>query len=247
MTWWATNLPKEKHCFFDANGGVSVGFYKGLNVNTKSDDDKTHLKANLQKAAQYFGLDYKNLHLLNQGVSADVVYVAEPTQDIVFADGAVTDKKNVILCIRTADCAPVLLADYQNGIIGAAHAGWRGAYKGVIENTVKLMLEKGAQAENIVAAVGPCIAQESYEVDKTFYDTIGQDKYFIAGREGHWYFDLEAYCVDKLKACGVKNIVASGIDTYDENNGFYSFRRYSHQNLIKKAKCFPAEMSAIVL
>lgn len=247
MTWWATNLPKEKHCFFDANGGVSVGFYKGLNVNTKSDDDKTHLKTNLQKTAQYFGLEYKNLHLLNQEVSADVVYVGEPTQDEIFADGAVTDKKNVILCIRTADCAPVLLADYQNGIIGASHAGWRGAYKGVIENTVKLMLEKGAQAENIVAAVGPCIAQKSYEIDKTFYDTIGQDKYFIAGREGHWYFDLEAYCVDKLKACGIKNIVASGIDTYDENNGFYSFRRFSHQNLIKRAKCFPTEMSAIVL
>ena len=80
------------------------------------------------------------------------------------------------------------------------------------------MLEKGAQAKNIVAAVGPCIAQRSYEVDKAFYDTIGQDKYFIAGREGHWYFDLEAYCVDKLKASGIKNIVASGVDTYDENN-----------------------------
>ncbi len=247
MTWFATNLPRQKHCFFGSEGGVSRGFYQGLNVNTKSDDDKICLKTNLDNVARYFGLNYENLLLLNQGVSANVEYISSPSQDEVWADGAVTDQKNIILCIRTADCAPVLLADYENGIIGASHAGWRGAFAGVIENTVDLMLAKGADIKNIVAAVGPCIAQKSYEVDQQFYDTIGVPAFFEAGKVGHWQFDLEAYCIDKLKKCGINNIDASGIDTYFETEKYYSFRRFTHQELVKKPKCFPTEMSAIVL
>lgn len=247
MTWFATNLPKHKHCFFGSEGGVSGGFYQGLNVNTKSDDDKDCLKANLNKVAQYFGLNYENLLLLNQGVSANVEYVTNPSQDEVWADGVVTNQENIILCIRTADCAPVLLADYASGIIGASHAGWRGAFAGVIENTVDLMLAKGADIKNIVAAVGPCIAQKSYEVDWQFYETINNPVFFMSGKDGHWQFDLEAYCIDKLKKCGINNIDASGIDTYFETEKYYSFRRFTHQKLVKKPKCFPTEMSAIVL
>ncbi len=247
MSWRAPNLPAEKHCFFGTEGGVSTGLYAGLNVNTKSDDDKAHLSENLQRAAAAFGLGKDRLLLLNQGVSGVVEYVSEPSQDEIRADGAVTDKENIILCIRTADCAPVLLADYTHGIIGAAHAGWRGAFAGIIENTVRLMLDKGAVLDDIAAAVGPCIAQKSYEVDDNFYQQFGLPRYFALGKPGHWQFDLPAYCVDKLKSCGVQNVCVSGIDTYAEADAYYSFRRFTLQGLVQKPKCFPTEMSAIVL
>lgn len=250
--WKANNLPIDKHCFFGADKGHSKGFYATLNVNTKSDDKREDIEANLSDAATHLGLTRDRLHLLNQGVSSVVEYVENPSWDEMWADGVVTDKPNIALCIRTADCAPVLLADYKNGIIGAAHAGWRGAFGGVIENTVKLMLQKGADIENITAAVGPCIGQESYEVDESFYTQFvaySSDfaKYFKTGNVGHYWFDLEGFCVDKLKNCGIKNIECSGIDTYKETQKYYSFRRFTHQNLVKKPKCFPTELSAIVL
>lgn len=252
MSYHAPNLPRRKHCFFGSEGGCSEGFYNGLNVNTKSDDDKDNLAFNLDEAASFFRLDSSRLHLLNQGVSADVEYVDEPTQDIMRADGVVTDRPDIILCIRTADCAPVLLADYEHGVVGAAHAGWRGALNGVIENTIDLMTAKGAKLENIAAAVGPCIGQNSYEVDEGFYHQfVGKDisfgRFFAAGKPGHFQFDLEAFCKSCLENKGIADISVSGLDTYALANRYYSFRRFTHQNLIKKPKCFPTELSAIVL
>ena len=251
--WTAANLQQEKHCFFGAAGGVSDGIYKGLNVNTKSDDCPEHLDINLDRAAARFGLKKENLVLLNQGVSADAVYVTEGSRDCVTADGTVTDKKNVVLCIRTADCAPVLLEDRTAGVIGAAHAGWRGAYKGIIENVIALMLSKGARKENIAAAVGPCIAQKSYEVDAGFFRQFtekdaGFDRYFKVGvREGFYQFDLERFCVDRLRESGIVDITASGLDTYALKDEYYSFRRFTHQGIVQRPKCFPTELSAIVL
>ena len=251
--WKAANMQQEKHCFFGVAGGVSEGIYKGLNVNTKSDDFPERLNANLDRAAARFGLKKENLVLLNQGVSADAVYVTEGSRDCVTADGTVTDKKNVILCIRTADCAPVLLEDRTAGVIGAAHAGWRGAYKGIIENVIALMLSKGARKENIAAAVGPCIAQKSYEVDAGFFRQFtekdaGFNRYFKVGvREGFYQFDLERFCVDRLRESGIVNITASGLDTYALKDEYYSFRRFTHQGIVQRPKCFPTELSAIVL
>lgn len=252
MSYRAPNLPSDKHCFFGSSGGYSEGFYRGLNVNTKSDDDAACVADNLQKAAACFGLDRNRLHLLNQGVSAVAEYAEEPTQDKMTADGVVTDKPGVILCIRTADCAPVLLADYEHGVIGAAHAGWRGALSGVIENTTDLMIAKGAKLKNIAAAVGPCIGQASYEVDEFFYrQFVEKDaafaRFFAAGRSMHRQFDLEAFCCGRLKAKGIENISVSGLDTYALANDYYSFRRFTHRNQVKKPKCFPTELSAIVL
>ena len=252
MTYRAANLLPDGHCFFGSAGGCSTGFYCGLNVNTKSDDDPVRVAANLQKAASVFGLDASRLHLLNQGVSANVAYVAEPTQDQMTADGVVTDQKNIVLCIRTADCAPVLLADYAKGIIGAAHAGWRGAFAGVIENTLALMVEKGASLSRIAAAVGPCIGQKSYEVDDAFFRQFcdkdaGYATFFATGRAGHYLFDLEGFCRARLEAAGVFNVSVSGQDTYALPAQYYSFRRFTHQGLVKKTKCFPTELSGIVL
>ena len=248
MSYQASNLDRRRHCFFGSQGGFSAGFYAGLNVNTKSDDDPESVRRNLQTAAEYFGLGYNNLHLLNQGVSSHVEYVEQASQDKVTADGAVTDRPEVVLCIRTADCAPVLLADYEHGVIGAAHAGWRGALSGVIENTLNLMRQKGAVKENIAAAVGPCIGQKSYEVDEAFYRAFARPEYFVPGaRDGHYLFDLENFCIGKLREYGIENVTVSGKDTYVLAEEYYSFRRFTHQGLVKKPKCFPTELSAIVL
>ena len=249
----APNLPAAKHVFLGSKGGVSEGIYKSLNVSISSGDALENVRRNLEIAAGFLGTTAERLNMMNQGVSSHVEYVQEPTQWHVTADGAVTDQPDVVLCIRTADCAPVLLADYDAGIIGAAHAGWRGAFGGVIANTVDLMVQKGARRENIAAAVGPCIGQASYEVDNGFYQQFQQKnpqwvKYFIPSINcGHYMFDLELFCSDCLLACGVGNVTVSGLDTYALENDYFSFRRNTHRGLVTSPKCFPVEMSAIVL
>lgn len=253
MTWQADNLDKNKHCFFGKNGGVSKGKYCSLNVNTKSCDDKNDIMQNLQTVASKIGLNKENLLLLNQGVSNIALYVDEASQDMLEADGAVTTKKGIALCIRTADCVPVLFEDRKNGVIGAAHAGWRGAFKGILENVIKLMIEKGAELTNIRAAVGPCIMQKSYEVDSNFYNQfVEQDlqnkKYFASGKqEGYFYFDLLNYCLDRLKLLGVKDVEASNLDTYSLKEEYFSFRRFTHEGLVGKPKDFPTQISLITL
>ena len=251
--WQADNLDKNKHCFLGKNGGVSTGKYAELNVNTRSCDDQNLIAHNLRIAANKIGLEKENLLLLRQGVSNKVVFVEEASQDKIEADGAVTIKKGIGLCIRTADCAPVLFEDKKNGVIGAAHAGWRGAFKGVMENVINLRVEKGADLKNITAAVGPCILQKSYEVDFNFYNQFVEDnlrnkKYFVAGeREGHFLFDLQDYCFDRLVACGIENIQVSNIDTYISEEEYFSFRRFTHQGLSEKPKDFPTHISLISL
>lgn len=254
MSYYAKNLPGVKHCFFDRFGGVSEGLYQSMNFNWYSDDKAENIMQNLEIAAGSLKLKTADMLMMHQGVTSEVVYVERASFKEVTADGAVTDQLGVALCITTADCAPVLLADYKNGVIGAAHAGWRGAFKGVIENTVNLMLEKGAKVENICAAVGPCIGQPSYEVDEGFYRQFlnaspAAEKYFCSGnRPGHYYFDLGAYCHDKLAACHIGNITVADIDTYVTDNGYFSFRRNMHQGLITGgAKNFPVELSTITL
>ena len=251
--WQAQNLLKSKHCFLGCKGGVSLGKYKGLNVNTKSQDDIEHVKRNLDIAASVIGLRRDNLLLLNQGISDKVVFVEQASHDVIEADGAVTNIKNVGLCIRTADCAPVLFEDRISGVIGVAHAGWRGAFKGIIANVVKMMLEKGAKLENIAAAVGPCIGQKSYEVDINFYNQFLEKsdvyaKYFVNGmKKNHYLFDLQSFCVDQIKNAGIENIEVSDKDTYELENEYYSFRRFTHQGIIDTPKDFATELSVIVL
>lgn len=203
MSYRAPNLPPAKHCFFGSAGGYSEGFYRGLNVNTKSDDDAARVAANLQKAAACFGLDGSRLHLLNQGVSAVTEYVEEPTQDKMTADGAVTDRPNVVLCIRTADCAPVLLADYEHGVVGAAHAGWRGAVAGIQQRTVGAMERLGADAGRIRVFMGPCICQDCFEVGEEVACRFGDR--FVSRRPGERpHVDLAAYVADTLVGEGVR-------------------------------------------
>ncbi len=249
----AENLPVEKHVFLGAEGGVSTGIYESLNVSRSSGDAPENVRKNLEIAAGFLSAVPEQLNLLLQGVSNHVEYVRTATQYEVEADGAVTDVPGVVLCIRTADCAPVLFADYEAGVIGAAHAGWRGAFKGVIANTIDLMVQKGARREKIAAAVGPCIGQASYEVDDVFYSQFLEkdekwSKYFIPSvNEKHYLFDLEKFCFDRLRDEGLSNITLSHLDTYALEGQYFSFRRNTHKGIIPAPKCFPVELSAIVL
>ena len=251
--WQAQNLLKDKHCFLGRKGGVSLGKYKGLNVNTKSQDNVEHIRKNLEIAASVVGLNKSDLLLLNQGISDKVVFVEQASHDIIEADGAVTNIKNVGLCIRTADCAPILFEDRISGVIGVAHAGWRGAFKGIIANVVMMMIDRGAELKNIAAAVGPCIGQKSYEVDINFYNQFLEKsdvyaKYFVNGvKKNHYLFDLQSFCVDQIKNVGIENVEVSDKDTYELKDEYYSFRRFTHQGIIDKPKDFATELSVIVL
>ena len=152
------------------------------------------------------------------------------------ADSHVTTNKNVVLAIKTADCVPVLFHDAKNGVIGACHAGWRGALAGITSSTIQKMLAAGAQLENIEVIVGPCIQQASYEVDGNFYQSflaedIENKIFFIdSSKVGHYMFDLPGYVIRKLKADGTRNIVNSAIDTLKEEDKFFSYRRNTLQN-----------------
>lgn len=171
--------------------------------------------------------------LLKQIHSADCLVVES---DFDFdrrpeADAMVTKVQGIRLAIVTADCAPVLFLEKEAGVIGAAHAGWRGAHGGVLENTVAAMEALGARPDRIVAAIGPCIAQANYEVDDAFRDEFGhaESRFFAAGREGHWQFDLEAYVAWRLSLAGVTDIDRLSLDTYANESEFYSYRRATHR------------------
>lgn len=253
MSYKASNLPSDKHCFFGREGGVSDGLYTSLNVNLKSNDKPENVRQNLALIAEYYNLKPENLMLINQGVSGHAEFISEASQHIITADGVVTDRKDIILCIGTADCTPVLFYDAKHQLIGAAHAGWRGALRGVIEHTLDIMLEHGAEADSICAAAGPCLQQKSFEAGRDMYDefiNINPDNkiWFADGKdEAHFQFDMEGFVINKLKTYGIKNISASGIDTYAEEQGYFSFRRNTHRGLIKSPKDFPVHLSTIIL
>lgn len=172
---------------------------------------------------------------LKQVHSAQVLAVDGPfAGDPPEADGLVTATPGLALAIRTADCAPVLLADRQAGVVGAAHAGWRGAVGGVLEATVAAMAGLGATPANIVAAVGPTIARPSYEVDAAFHARLlhgaaDNARFFTPGREDHWQFDLPAYVVARLRAAGVGTVDDLALDTYADAPRFHSYRRATHR------------------
>ncbi len=172
------------------------------------------------------------LVLARQVHSADVVAVMAPWDgDPPEADALVTAQGGLLIGIVTADCAPVLFADRVAGVIGAAHAGWRGALGGVLENTVAAMVGLGARPDRIVAAIGPTIAQSSYEVDAAMHDrfTPDADRFFAPGREGRWQFDLPGFVASRLRAAGVGVVEDLGEDTYAQAERFYSFRRATHR------------------
>lgn len=219
------------HGFLGRKGGVSTGIYKGLNVGLGTKDDPSHLFENRKRAVEAVAPD-ATLVTLRQVHSAKAVFVEQPVADDqrVEADAMVTNQPHLALGILTADCVPVLFADPVSGLIGAAHAGWKGAVAGVTDATIDLMVEKGALRHNIVAAIGPAIQQISYEVDDNFYqkfiaDNLGNETFFSQGRAEHWQFDLPSYVENRLKKAGLGVISRSSLDTCRNSEQFFSYRR----------------------
>jgi polyphenol oxidase len=223
------------HGFLGRAGGVSTGVHAGLNVGLGSDDDAALVIENRARAARAV-LPGAELVTLFQVHSADVVTVTAPFADgeRPRADAMVTDRPGLLLGILTADCAPVLFADADAGVIGAAHAGWKGAIGGVTDATVAAMERLGAERSRIVAAVGPCIARVSYEVDDAFALRFEEhdpatERFFSPGRSGHQQFDLEGYVLARLASAGIGRVAALGQDTYSDADRFFSFRRATHR------------------
>jgi YfiH family protein len=221
-----TPLP-VRHGFFTRRGGVSEGPYASLNCSLSGQDRREAVLENRARAARAVGAEPACLVGLMQVHGAAVVPVTVPWApgEGPRADAMVTDRAGIALGIVTADCAPVLFADAAAGVIGAAHAGWRGAVAGVLEATVAAMTALGARAERIVAAIGPCIGQASYEVAADLHAAVGDERFFAAGREGRWQFDLAGYCAARLRAAGVAAPAVVAADTAAEADRFFSHRR----------------------
>jgi YfiH family protein len=224
------------HGFLGREGGVSEGIHAGLNVGLGSDDDRGAIRENRRRAVEAVAPGY-SLVTLHQVHSPDTIAVTAPFADDSrpHADALVTDRPGLLLGILTADCVPILLADPNAGVIGAAHAGWKGAISGIVDSVVAGMERLGAGRADIVAAIGPCIARASYEVDEAFVRRFGADdpaneRFFADGRRpGHAQFDIEAYVAHRLAVAGIGQVTALGEDTYAQPDRFFSFRRATHR------------------
>ncbi|HEX8620497.1 MAG TPA: peptidoglycan editing factor PgeF [Allosphingosinicella sp.] len=231
----AAALDGVRHGFLGRSGGVSRGLCSGLNVGLGSGDDRDSIRENRRRAVEAVapGAALATLHQVH---SADALHVAVPFPDDSRpkADAMVADRPGLVLGILTADCAPILLADGEAGVVAAAHAGWKGALGGVVEATVGEMERRGAERDRIAAAVGPCIARRSYEVDEAFLRRFAEadpenERFFSPGREGHRQFDLEGFVLSRLAEAGLTRIEALGEDTYSQPERFFSYRRSTHR------------------
>ena len=224
-------LTAVPHGFLGRRGGVSTGMLAGLNVGTGSGDDPEAIAENKRRAVDAV-LPGAELATVYQVHSAEARYVAEPwpLEQRPQADAMVTDRPGLLLGILTADCAPVLFADRQAGIVGAAHAGWRGALAGVTDSAISAMEEIGAQRDRIAAVIGPCIALPSYEVDEAFRDRVieadpANGRFFMPAASDGLHFDLPAYLRHRLTAAGIGTVETIHLDTYSNADRFYSYRR----------------------
>lgn len=230
----AAALDGIAHGFLGRRGGVSTGVGAGLDLG-RNQPDQAALAENRARvvAAVAPGATLVSCYQVH---SVDVVTVSAPVADAdrAHADAMVTATPGLLLGILTADCAPVLFADRDAGVVGAAHAGWKGALAGVTDATIAAMESLGADRARIVAAVGPCIARASYEVDTAFRDRFlrdapDTDRFFADGKPGHAWFDLEAYVAHRLAIVGIARVEALGEDTYGQPDRFFSYRRATHR------------------
>jgi YfiH family protein len=230
------NHTSTQYGFFTRNGGVSTGIYESLNCGPGSSDKTEDVVENRQRVADTFSGNKKLITICQ--IHSNKVVIIENSNDLnplPEGDALVTRSPDVILGVLTADCVPVLFADTENQIIGAAHAGWRGAFEGVLENTIQTMEGLGAKKESIRCIVGPCIAQNNYEVDNGFYENFisrssENDIFFTASeKEKHHMFNLRAYVNKRLTQANITNIANVDVDTYANEQQFFSWRRSYHQ------------------
>ncbi|AIN90927.1 hypothetical protein P053_01222 [Brucella abortus 01-4165] len=224
------------HGFFTRKGGVSDGIYTSLNIGNRSNDAPEKIAENRRRVAESLGVAPDHLVTVYQIHSPDVIHVTEPFGNPrPKADAMVTNVPGIALGALSADCGPVLFADHQAGVIAAAHAGWRGAFTGVLENTIEAMIGLGAKRENIVAVLGPTIGPDNYEVGPEFYaEFIGKDPNYAAyfrpsEKPEHYLFDLWTFITDRLTKAGVQADALRQC-TYANEEQFYSYRRATHRN-----------------
>jgi len=238
-----------RHGYFTRIGGVSEGIYAGLNIGTGSQDDPENVRENRRRVATWMGVAPELLLTAYQIHSPDVIVARGAFEgERPKVDALVTDTPGTVLGVSTADCGPILFADAERRVVGAAHAGWKGALTGVLENTVAAMERLGARRESIIAVLGPSIGPRNYEVGPEFVDRFIADsaenhRYFApSSKPAHAMFDLNGYTVDRLNRAGV---AAEKLDrcTYAEEDLFFSYRRTTH----RKEHDYGRQISAIIL
>lgn len=222
-----------RHGFFTRKGGASSGIFSGLNCGTGSTDQAEIVAINRARVAEAMGVDVGHMATVNQVHSPDVIVVSGPLPDRPRADGMVTATPGMALAVLTADCQPVLFADAAAGVIGATHAGWRGAKDGVLEATLDAMEALGAARSRIAAVIGPTISQTAYEVGQEFYESFTDDdpetrRFFINGNADRYLFDLPGYGLWRLRAAGVGHAEWTRHCTYRDPARFFSYRRTTH-------------------
>lgn len=226
-------LSPIRHGFFTRKGGASSGIFSGLNCGPGSSDLTDAVEINRARVADAMRVPLTHLVTLNQVHSADVIHVIAPLADRPRADAMVTATPGFALGVLTADCQPVLFADTHAGVIGAAHAGWRGTRDGVLEATIDAMERLGATRTRIRAAIGPTISQTAYEVGREFMDGFldddpGNARFFVQGKDDRYLFNLPGYGLHRLRAAGIGDAEWTRHCTYRDPDRFYSFRRATH-------------------
>lgn len=229
----AQDLAPVRHGFFTRKGGASSGIFTGLNCGPGSSDQTEAVKINRERVAAALNVTPETLVGVDQAHTADVVTVTGPLPTRPRADALVTAVPGIALSVLTADCQPVLFADAGAGVIGAAHAGWRGALGGVLEATLDAMEQLGATRAGTVAVIGPTISQRAYEVGPEFFDTFMDEdpenaRFFAGGNGDRMMFDLPGYGLHRLRGGGVGLAYWSGHCTYSDPDRFYSYRRGTH-------------------
>ena len=226
------NQKKISHAFFNRNGGKSIGIYKSLNCGPGSNDKKSKVKKNLQIVKNKICNRSKDVFLLNQIHSNKFVFIDKKFKSYkkrIKADAIITDQIKVPIAVLTADCVPILLYENTKNIIAAIHAGWKGAFKGIIKNVVNFMIKKGCKNKKIFAAVGPCIGRNNYNVKddfkKKFLRKDKKNKIFFSNKDNRIYFDLPNYIKSQLILNKITNIDMKNVDTFNKRNNFFSARR----------------------
>jgi len=240
-----SDLLDVPHGFFGSKGGVSKGVYASLNTGIRSDDDAKAVKENRARIEN--ALKTKHLISLHQIHSDTVIIAKDMAAANIEADGLVTTQAGLAISAMSADCGPVLLADVKAGVIGACHAGWRGALSGIVESTVATMCEMGAQPEYITAVLGPCIGPENYEVGDEFksnFCEIDEDyaRFFHVPKGKKTHFDLPAFILSRLQVMNIRS-AWTGHCTYANSEDYFSYRRNTHAQI----SGYGRNLSAIVL
>ncbi len=238
-----------RHCFFNRKGGKSKGIYKSLNCGKGSLDKKNFVNKNLIIASKKISKSSNKLILLNQVHSNKYFFIKNynSRKNKLIGDALITNKRKIILGVLTADCVPILIFDRKLKMISAIHAGWKGAFKGIISAVIKCFKKNGSESKNLIAAIGPCITQKNYEVQKDFklkfFKQSKGNKIFFKNIRNKTYFSLNKYVYYQLKSLGVKNIDIIDKDTYNPKNNFFSARRSIH----KKENDYGRNISLIMI